>query len=268
VRLATANATSWAPPGVDLSGTDVTNLILLPIDTVLTNPVNLSTALTLPTTSRSTQGLKLFTEAINNASSTGVSGLDQLTPNGFTIFAAVDDAFNADVLTQLATNGSAIMSAHYSTNYSAFSPFWANWNGEFKLPTDGGDTLLITYNGTASHVTLGATTAQILRSDISLDNGVMHIIDTVLVASPSTPPVAAASAGSAPSTIGGLSGDSALQTGSGGASSIAGTTATPAGTSSPSGSSSASSGAARREAFTATGMVMAFCAAVAGWALL
>jgi hypothetical protein len=41
---------------------------------------------------------------------------------------------------------------------------------------DSGDKATITYNGTGSYISLeGGTTAQILRSDVALENGVMHV---------------------------------------------------------------------------------------------
>jgi hypothetical protein len=56
-----------------------------------------------------------------------------------------------------------------------WSPQWSS-SGTSGLILDSGDKATVTYNGTGSYVSLeGGTTAQILRSDIALENGVMHV---------------------------------------------------------------------------------------------
>ena len=56
-----------------------------------------------------------------------------------------------------------------------WSPQWSN-TGTSDLILDSGDKATVTYNGTGNYVSLeGGTTAQILRSDIALENGVMHV---------------------------------------------------------------------------------------------
>jgi hypothetical protein len=56
-------------------------------------PVNLSAALTMPTTTRSAHGLTKLTTAFDAVSSNGAAALDGVTSKGFTIFAPVDDAW-------------------------------------------------------------------------------------------------------------------------------------------------------------------------------
>ena len=63
----------------------------------------------------------------------------------------------------------------YSSSGAVWSPQWSN-SGTSDLILDSGDKATVTYNGTGSYVSLeGGTTAQILRSDIALENGVMHV---------------------------------------------------------------------------------------------
>jgi len=63
----------------------------------------------------------------------------------------------------------------YSSTGAVYSPQWSN-TGTSDLILDSGDKATVTYNGTGNYVSLeGGTTAQILRSDIALENGVMHV---------------------------------------------------------------------------------------------
>ena len=62
----------------------------------------------------------------------------------------------------------------YATNYSLFSRIWVD-NGPFEMPVVSGETLLVQQADTGATVTLGKQTVRILRSDIVLENGVMHV---------------------------------------------------------------------------------------------
>jgi hypothetical protein len=63
----------------------------------------------------------------------------------------------------------------YSSTGAVWSPQWSN-TGTSDLILESGDKATVTYNGTGNYVSLeGGTTAQILRSDIALENGVMHV---------------------------------------------------------------------------------------------
>lgn len=77
-------------------------------------PPKLSEALTLPTTSRSTQGLLKFQQALGQAG--GAEQLEQLTEGGFTIFAPIDDAFTSEVADALASEAAIpILGTHVSS---------------------------------------------------------------------------------------------------------------------------------------------------------
>lgn len=112
VRMAGGNGTTWSGP-IDLGGKGLNNIMVLPVDAVDRSsschwpadllimdqvvgfPPNLSTALTLPTTSRSANGLSNMAAALG--SNGGAAKLEALTPNGFTAFVPVDDAWTAQV---------------------------------------------------------------------------------------------------------------------------------------------------------------------------
>jgi hypothetical protein len=126
IKTIYGNATSWSSP-IDLSGTELTNLVILPIDTVsgafhtplhalmtlllagsahwslqiIGFPVPLSTALTVPTTTRSTNGLTKLAAAFDTVSTNGAAALEGITEGGFTIFAPVDDAWTEAALAQV-----------------------------------------------------------------------------------------------------------------------------------------------------------------------
>lgn len=141
--------------------------------------------MTLPTTSRSTQGLGEFTKALNGAG--GAEQLESLTRGGFTIFAPVDSAFTPDVKAVLASdNGVQVLGNHvslalmslnqYATNYSLFSRIWVD-NGSYDLPIISGSSVRVQQTDTGATVSLHDQTVRILRSDIVLENGVMHVSD-------------------------------------------------------------------------------------------
>nr|KIR46083.1 hypothetical protein I312_04626 [Cryptococcus bacillisporus CA1280] len=211
------NATSW-DSSVDTSGSPgLKNLEILPIDYVLAFPPSLSEAFDTP-------GLSNISSAIEVIGMT--DQLQRLTDNGFSIFAPMDSAWTAEAKSMMADDSTAepLVKNHYTTNYSLFSPMWAS-HGSFDLQVDSGESLTIKVDDDGGYlVVLGNVEARIIRSDITLENGIMHVIDAVLL-----------SPDSASSTNGAFSdGVAAVQTGSSSASS-------PSGASDSLGSSSAGS---------------------------
>ncbi|KAK4689499.1 hypothetical protein P7C73_g586, partial [Tremellales sp. Uapishka_1] len=184
MEMPNGEASSWSS-ALDLSGAPLSNLVILPIDTVMMFPGNLSTTLTLPTTSESTNGINTFPAAVDSvlSSAGGLTSLESLTTSGFTIFAPVDSAFDDAVQGILddSTAATSLIQNHYTTDYSLYSTAWSTSGSFDGLVVDSGNTLNVTYNSSGHFVTLGETTAQIVRYDIPLENGVLHIIDTVLL---------------------------------------------------------------------------------------
>lgn len=57
-----------------------------------------------------------------------------------------------------------------------WSPEWTYPGSYPDFMLDSGDLATLTYNGTGSYISIqGGATARILRSDIPLQNGVMHV---------------------------------------------------------------------------------------------
>ncbi|WWD19016.1 hypothetical protein CI109_103473 [Kwoniella shandongensis] len=193
------NGTTWSGPVTNGgSGGVLNNLVLLPIDTVLPFPPNLSTALTT-----SGPGFSNFSSALDVVGSDTITKLEQLTDNGFTIFVPIDEGWSDEVRGMMNDEKMAkgIVMSHYTTNYTLFSPSWST--APFTLTLDSGATLTISLDtdgitpllainddadadgdqqsDESNGNTTARATAKILQSDITLENGVMHIIDTVLV---------------------------------------------------------------------------------------
>ncbi|ODN92720.1 hypothetical protein L198_05514 [Cryptococcus wingfieldii CBS 7118] len=183
------NGTSWSG-FVDTSGANgLGNINILPVDTVIAFPPALSEALT-------TSGLSNISSAIEVVGQT--DNLSQLSQHGFTIFAPIDSAWGDDVKGLMGDSNEAggLVGNHYTTNYTLFSPAWTDDdNKSFDLPVSSGQTLTIKLNDDGgSSVVLGGVQARILKSDVTLANGVMHVIDTVLYQSNSTSSTASDSA--------------------------------------------------------------------------
>lgn len=62
----------------------------------------------------------------------------------------------------------------YATNYSLFSRIWVD-NGPYDLPVLSGSTLRIQQADSGATISLGNQSVRILRSDVVLENGVMHV---------------------------------------------------------------------------------------------
>ncbi|ORY35611.1 hypothetical protein BCR39DRAFT_23363 [Naematelia encephala] len=193
VKADNVTAKSWSGL-VNLSAaSQLWNLQVLPIDSVLPLPPKLSVALTLPTSSRSANGFNNLTSLLSSSStSPSMSDLEALTVRGFTIFAPVDDAWeNPDV--KVALNDSTLASNHYTTTYSLYSTAWYGPGQFLNLTLDSGASVDVVYNNSGNFVVMGDQSTQILRSDVLLENGVLHIIDKVLLPISSTPTSASTS---------------------------------------------------------------------------
>ncbi|WWD02516.1 hypothetical protein V865_000556 [Kwoniella europaea PYCC6329] len=168
------NATSTSGP-LDLSGSGglLDNLIILPIDQVLSFPPSLSTALQAPGLTNVSSALQVVGKS---------SAVEQLSEGGFTIFVPLDSVWDDEVKDIMVDESKApeMVGNHFTTSYSLFSPMWIQ-PSTFELPVESGEQLTIQYNQDgSSSVIYGDVEAKIVRSDITLNNGVMHIIDQIL----------------------------------------------------------------------------------------
>ncbi|EKM60330.1 uncharacterized protein PHACADRAFT_246191 [Phanerochaete carnosa HHB-10118-sp] len=103
--------------------------------------------------------------------------------HGFTLFSPDDAAVNASnsTLAGLAGNRSAfnaVLFNHAINGTTLYSPLLT---GSQNYTSAGGETFSFKINGTGQYVTLGNTTATIVQPDVLLPNGVIHIIDRVLL---------------------------------------------------------------------------------------
>ncbi|OWZ40945.1 hypothetical protein C351_03411 [Cryptococcus neoformans c8] len=168
------NATSWNGFVDTSSSSGLGNLKILPVDYVLAFPPSLSEAF-------DTSGLSNISSAIEVIGMT--DQLQQLTDNGFTIFAPIDSIWTDEAKSMMTNDSTAVplVKNHYTTSYSLFSPMWTS-SGSFDLQVDSGEILTIKVGDDGGYsVALGDVEAKIIKSDITLENGIMHVIDAVLL---------------------------------------------------------------------------------------
>ncbi|KAL5523570.1 hypothetical protein ACEPAG_7743 [Sanghuangporus baumii] len=161
-------------PNIVVNSTTVGNVTVHVTTAVIDYPGDLEAALFA-------NNLTSFTTALQNASL-----LDMLNhQHGVTIFAPSDAAFataqqnlsaagsNATVLTNVLRNHVINGTTVYSSNLIEL--------GGSNVTTGAGEGLSATFNSTGGFVTVGNSTAGITTPDIILWNGVLHIVDSVLI---------------------------------------------------------------------------------------
>lgn len=169
VRRTTGNATVT-------SSTTYQNLIIHVVDTALTPPGDLKSALSSGLTSRSPNG---FAQLGGSLQKVGL--LDQVNDGASTtVFAPIDDAFAAINSTVAGLSNdqlSSVLKNHVINSNVIYSPQFNNTNtataasgAQLNFTTDNGD-FYVSYN---------QTRARIIRSDVAVKNGVVHVIDAVL----------------------------------------------------------------------------------------
>ena len=143
----------------------------------------------IPETAAATETLATLTAAL------GATSLDEtLAGEGpFTVFAPTDDAFTAlqtalgwDYLTYLLNDNnldvlSAIVTGHAYTDASAAGRVYSSQLTDEQEITTVGETTLTIGVGEGVTVATDAFTATVEAADVDATNGVVHIIDTVLV---------------------------------------------------------------------------------------
>lgn len=147
-----------------------------------------------------------LTEVASTAGLSSLAGaLQQYAPDvlpalveaqGITVFAPTNEAFQSamstigqvseqDVMTVLAghvLNGTVVYSSQLMDGQN--------------VTTASGSTITVMLNETGAFVMSGNSTAEIVRSDVLLENGVVHVIDSVLLNTMGDPEAAASAASS------------------------------------------------------------------------
>jgi len=185
--------------------TSFQNIQINVVDAVLTIPANLSTTLG---NSSTLSDLELigdivtvpFTNTTTNQT-TNVTLLQFLEgAKGFTLFAPINQAFTAVSFTasQLIFNQTAIFTVIRNSiinGTTVYSPSLTSAN----LITAAGEPLTFTTNSSGTFVNSFGTTARILQPDVLVSNGVVHVIDKVLINTQANEPAASSAFSSATS---------------------------------------------------------------------
>jgi len=167
-----------------------TNIDVLVINNILTPPANISSVL-------KTAKLNAFTAALSQANLDGPVE----AAHGITIFAPTDSAIQAAMsnLGSQATNVTllqAILSNHIINGSSVYSPLF---NGR-SYTSAGGES--VQFNVTQNFTTVssgssGNFTANVTQSDLLAANGVIHVINNVLLNNQTNPSAASSAFSSA-----------------------------------------------------------------------
>lgn len=135
---------------------------------------------------------------------------------GYTLFAPSNDALTAagSALASVANNQTALLALlgnHYINGTSRYSPtLLSTPSSPSSFISNSGQSLKFTSNSSGAYViTENTSSAKIIQSDVLVNNGVVHIVDRVLVDLGVDSSKAASAYASATSTAG----QSALETG-------------------------------------------------------
>lgn len=157
------------------------NLLIYVINGVLEPPGPISTVLTKENlTILNTLVSKLSANSSSN--STGTTWATILEGDkGITIFAPNDAALSAAASTISSlpnTSVANVLENHVINGTTIYSP---SLSASPNLTSASGETLSFMTNATGTFVISGSSTARIIKTDVLLKNGVVHIIDAVLV---------------------------------------------------------------------------------------
>jgi uncharacterized surface protein with fasciclin (FAS1) repeats len=148
----------------------------------------------LSNTLRAAPNFTVFTKALD---ATNLSSLLKSSP-GLTVFAPTDTAFPQSKLDSLMADKPGLQKflLHYIINAKIDSTKIKGVHG--GLPSGAGDKIVV--DGTATDGTLKADNATIIQADVMASNGVIHVVDALMVAGsvpetlPEPPPEAAPAA--------------------------------------------------------------------------
>ncbi|KAI0073798.1 Fasciclin-domain-containing protein [Panus rudis PR-1116 ss-1] len=165
------------------------NITIWTVDHILVIPENFEA--TIPTNTESLTGVEtilrnvqtpVFDASSNQTSNTTLFNAINDAWHGFTFFAPNTDAVNAaqSSIQSLASNATAVQNVLYNhiiNGTTLYSPLLAGQN----YTSTAGEGLSFSINSTGQYVTSGNVTARIVQPDVLLPNGVIHVIDRVLL---------------------------------------------------------------------------------------
>jgi len=181
------------------AGTNVTvlgnatysNLQVWVIDSVLQIPGNLSTVVA------ANSDLSGLVAAVNGA-------LPSLIPSasaqkGLTLFAPVNSAITAAAATLATANQTTLTNVLLNHVINGTVVYSSQITNGLNVTSAGGEPLTFTSNSTGVFVTSGSSSARIVQANVLTSNGVVHLIDSVLLNTASNPAAASSAYNSATS---------------------------------------------------------------------
>jgi uncharacterized surface protein with fasciclin (FAS1) repeats len=120
-----------------------------------------------------------FTDFVKALDATNLSALLKSSP-GLTVFAPTDTAFPPAKLDPMLADKTALQKflLHYIINAKIDSTKIKGAHG--GLPSGAGDKIVV--DGTAADGTLKADNATIIQADVMASNGIIHVVDALMVA--------------------------------------------------------------------------------------
>ncbi|KAK0200078.1 FAS1 domain-containing protein [Desarmillaria ectypa] len=180
------------------------NLLVNRINGILLIPPNVSDVLAEQNLTYLASFLNSATITSSNGSNETVTGLlDGDSVHGFTFFAPDNAAIELEgsSLTSVAENKTAllsILSNHIVNGTTVYSP---SITPSENLTSAGGEPLTFTTNSSGTYVNSGGSNARIIKTDILCKNGVLHMIDRVLINTETNPEAATSAYDSATSSV-------------------------------------------------------------------
>jgi len=155
------------------------NLHVWVIDSVLKIPGNLSTVI------GQTSELSALAAAVNGA-------VPSLLPaataqKGLTLFAPVNSAITAAAATLTSANTSTLTNVLLNHVINGTAVYSSQLTNGANFTSAGGEPLTFTSNSTGLWVTSGSASAKVIQSNVLTANGVVHLIDAVLLNTASNP---------------------------------------------------------------------------------
>ncbi|PBK88355.1 FAS1 domain-containing protein [Armillaria gallica] len=175
------------------NSTVVENLLVNRINGVLIIPPNVSDVLAEQNLTYLAGFLDSTTITSSNGSNETITGLlDGDSVHGFTFFAPDNAAIELEgsSLTSVADNKTAlltILSNHIVNGTTIYSP---SITASENLTSAGGEPLTFTTNSSGTFVNSGESSARIIKTDILCKNGVLHMLDRVLINTETNPEAA------------------------------------------------------------------------------